>query len=319
MSKNPNNAGVITVKAPAKVNLGLRILGRRADGYHEVLSLMVPVSLYDEVRLEPGANGIELRCPESALPTGEENLVHRAARLVLDACRSREAVRLELRKRIPVGAGLGGGSSDAAATLLGMNELLGGPFSDEALLRLGVQLGADVPFFLLRGPALAEGIGDRLTPVDGVPALWTLLIYPDFQVSTRWAYENLPLTTGANGSRLYVSGEAFASATDIYRRQIVNGKKLGLKELLPLLDNDFEPLIFSRYPQLHGIRQALLGAGAAAAPMTGSGPTLAGLFPSLEKARAAQEQLGRREGISVFLVQTLSSGRGPLGAAYDTR
>jgi 4-diphosphocytidyl-2-C-methyl-D-erythritol kinase len=177
MSKKPSSAAVITAGAPAKINLGLRVLGKRPDGYHNVQSLMVPVSLYDELRLELGSRGVTLSCPNSDLPTDAQNLVYRAAQLVLDQCQRDEGVRIELKKSIPVSAGLGGGSSDAATTLLAVNQLLGSPLAVPDLHPLAVKLGADVPFFLLGRWAMAEGIGDRLTPINNVPTFWTVLMH----------------------------------------------------------------------------------------------------------------------------------------------
>jgi len=306
MSKQLGSARVIDLRAPAKINLGLRVLGRRADGYHDIVSLMVPVGLFDVVRVESARSGIELICLDSDLPADEGNLVHRAAQLILRECGSDAGVRLELHKRIPVGAGLGGGSSDAAATLKGVNELLGSPLAHEELHRLAVGLGADVPFFLLGGPALAEGIGDRLTPVTAVPEVWTMLVYPGFQVPTRWAYEHLTLTTMTNRSKLTILGANAGGEPTVYRQRLLDRQCSTLEDLLPLLVNDFEPLVFSRYPQLAEIRQALLAAGARAAPMTGSGPTLVGLFASEAKARAAQNQVSEGLGIKSFVAPTIA-------------
>ena len=303
MSKKLGSARVINLRAPAKINLGLRVLGRRADGYHDIVSLMVPVGLFDVVRVESAPSRIELICRDSDLPTDQGNLVHRAAQLILRECGSDAGVRLELHKRIPVGAGLGGGSSDAAATLKGVNELLGSRLAHEDLHRLAVRLGADVPFFLLGAPALAEGIGDRLTPVAAVPEVWTMLVYSGFQVSTRWAYEQL--TTVANRSSLNAPGAIAGEETTAYRQRLLDRQCSILEDLLPLLVNDFEPLVFSHYPQLAEIRQALLAAGARAAPMTGSGPTLVGLFASEAKARAAQDQVSGRLGIESFVAPTV--------------
>ena len=165
MSKNPSSAALITAWAPAKINLGLRVLGKRADGYHDLLSLMVPVSLWDELRFESQVRGIKVLCPGSDLPTGRDNLIYQAAQLIRGACDRHKGVRIELTKNIPVAAGLGGGSSDAATTLVIVNELLGRPLNHQDLHRLAGRLGADVPFFLTGRPAMAEGIGDRLTPI----------------------------------------------------------------------------------------------------------------------------------------------------------
>jgi len=307
MSKKPSSAAVITAGAPAKINLGLRVLGKRPDGYHNLLSLMVPVSLYDELRFGLGSRGVELRCPNSDLPTDAQNLVYRAAQLVLNASRRVEGVRIELKKSIPVGAGLGGGSSDAATTLLAVNQLLGSPLAVADLHPLAVKLGADVPFFLLGRWAMAEGIGDRLTPIDNVPTFWTVLMHPHFQVSTRWAYENLTLTTGPNGSKFNILGDTSAGEMTTSHQRLLNRRQLTLENMLPLLANDFEPLVFGHYPQLHDFRKTLLAADARAVAMTGSGPTLVGLFRSEEEARAAHGLLCPRDDITSFVAHTLDT------------
>jgi 4-diphosphocytidyl-2-C-methyl-D-erythritol kinase len=309
MSKKTNSAAAITAGAPAKINLGLRILGKRPDGYHNLLSLMVPVSLCDELRLELGFQGIELSCPNSDLPSGEENLVYRAAQLVLNACHRTEGVRIELTKNIPISAGLGGGSSNAATTLVALNQLLGRPLEHKELYPLGVQLGADVPFFLLGRWALAEGIGDRLTPLDDVPAFWTVLIHPHFQVSTSWAYENLTLTTGPNGSKFNSLGDTSVGGMTTSRQRLLDRQGPTFEDMLPLLVNDFEPLVFGHYPQLHDLRKAMLAAGAGAVTMTGSGPTLVGLFGSEKEARAAEGLLCCRDDVTSFVAHTLDTQR----------
>jgi len=307
MSKKPNSAAAIVAKAPAKINLGLQILGNRPDGYHNLVSLMVPVSLCDDLRFELKPGGIELHCPNSDLPTNEENLVYRAARRILDECRWDGGVRIELKKNIPEGAGLGGGSSDAAATLLAVDQLLGNPMDHTDLHRLAAELGADVPFFLLGRWAVAEGIGDLLSPVENVPTLWTVLIYPNFQVSTRWAYENLTLTSRSNGSKFNTLGDTSAEEMTASHQRLLGRRKLALEDILPLLVNDFEPLVFGHYPQLHDLKKALLAAGARAVPMTGSGPTLVGLFLSEEEARAAYYFLRHKEDIKTFVAHTLDT------------
>jgi 4-diphosphocytidyl-2-C-methyl-D-erythritol kinase len=307
MSKKRGSVTVISARAPAKINLGLRVLRKRPDGYHDLLSLMVPVSLCDELRLERGSQHIELNCPNSELPTNDENLVYRAARSVLSRCRQAHGVRIELTKNIPVGAGLGGGSSDAATTLVMVNELLGRPLKCEDLFALGLQLGADVPFFLLGRWAIAEGVGERLTSLKNVPLLWTVLVHPHFQVSTRWAYENLTLTSGPNGSRFNFSEDTSAGEMATSHQRLLDRQRLTIEDILPLLVNDFEPLVFGHYPQLHGLRKALLAAGAKAAPMTGSGATLVGLFGSMREAQAAHEELCRRDDVTSFMAHTLDT------------
>jgi 4-diphosphocytidyl-2-C-methyl-D-erythritol kinase len=299
MSKKPSSAAVITAGAPAKINLGLRVLGKRPDGYHNVQSLMVPVSLYDELRLELGSRGVTLSCPNSDLPTDAQNLVYRAAQLVLDQCQRDEGVRIELKKSIPVSAGLGGGSSDAATTLLAVNQLLGSPLAVPDLHPLAVKLGADVPFFLLGRWAMAEGIGDRLTPINNVPTFWTVLMHPH--------YENLTLTTGPNGSKFNILGDTSAGEMTTSHQRLLDRRQPTLEDLLPLLVNDFEPLVFGHYPQLHDLREILLAADAKAVAMTGSGPTLVGLFGSEEEARAGHDLLCRRDDSTSFVAHTLDT------------
>ena len=308
MSKKPNSAAEITEEAPAKINLGLKVLRKRPDGYHDLVSLMVPVSLCDELRFELDPQGIELHCPDSDLPTNEENLVYRAAQLLLNECGRDDGVRIELRKNIPLGAGLGGGSSDAATTLIVTNRLLGSPLGHSELHHLAARLGADVPFFLLGRWAVAEGIGDSLTPVENVPTLWTVLAYPEFQVSTRWAYDNLTLTTRPNGSKFNILGDISAGEMTASHQKLIDRQQLDLEDIIPLLVNDFEPLVFGHYPQLHDLKNALLAAGARAVPMTGSGPTLVGLFRSEEEARGAHYFLSRKDDVTSFVAHTLDTG-----------
>ena len=307
MSKKPNSAASIIAQAPAKINLGLQVLGKRPDGYHNLVSLMVPVSLCDELRFALHPGELELHCPNSDLPTNEENLVYRAAKLALNECRWDGGVSIELSKNIPEGAGLGGGSSDAAATLLAVNQLLGSPMDHGDLHRLAAKLGADVPFFLLGRWAVVEGIGDLLFPVENVPILWTVLLYPNFQVSTRWAYENLTLTSRANESKFNILGDTYAGEMAASHQKLLDRQGLALEDILPLLVNDFEPLVFGHYPQLGDLKYALLAAGAKAVPMTGSGPTLVGLFRSEEEARAAHYLLRRKEDTTTFVAHTLDT------------
>ena len=180
------------MRCPAKVNLYLRVVGRRPDGYHEVVTVMQPLTLADTLTVTLAGAGISLRCDRPDLPQGEENLVWRAARQFQEETGLTSGVRLRLSKRIPVAAGLGGGSSDAAGTLLALNELAGKPLPPGDLHRLASRLGADVPFFLAREPAVGRGTGTQLSPVTLLP-YWYLLVNPGVPLSTRWVYENLDL------------------------------------------------------------------------------------------------------------------------------
>jgi 4-diphosphocytidyl-2-C-methyl-D-erythritol kinase len=180
------------VLCPAKVNLYLRVVGRRPDGYHELVTVMQPLTLADVLTVILAGQDISLECDHPELPPGEENLVWRAARQFQAETGQKPGVRLTLRKRIPVAAGLGGGSSDAAGTLWALNELAGKPLEPARLHRLAGRLGADVPFFLRRAPAVGRGTGTQLSAVTLLP-YWYLLLNPGVPLSTRWVYENLDL------------------------------------------------------------------------------------------------------------------------------
>jgi len=184
---------MIVRQSPAKVNLFLRVLGKRADGYHDILSLMQRISLCDEMSFALRGDGIVVRCPGSSLPEDRGNIVYRAAEGMLADVPGHTGVEIVIHKKIPVAAGLGGGSSNAATTLVTLNEMMGTPYSTEELMEMGARLGADVPFFIFGRTALASGIGDRLEPVEDIPRLWFVLVNPGFEVSTGDIYERLKL------------------------------------------------------------------------------------------------------------------------------
>jgi len=176
--------------APAKINLSFRILRRREDGFHEIDTLMSPISLCDELTIEPNESGFSFSCDDASLPADTDNLVVRAARMFFDELQTEPRVRIQLRKNIPHGAGLGGGSSDAASTLVGLNRLHGGAVAITRLTTLAAELGSDVPFFLARSAARCRGRGEIAEPVSGVPELSLLLLKPAFGVPTPWAYRH---------------------------------------------------------------------------------------------------------------------------------
>ncbi len=231
---------------------------------------MQPLSLADELTLTVGSDGISLACDGAGLPQGKDNLVWRAAESFLAASGLARGIHLALAKRIPVAAGLGGGSSDAAGTLLALNAATGHPLDDAALHRLGSLLGADVPFFLHPGPKIGRGIGTDLHSID-LPPYWYVLLNPGLAIPTKWVYENLDLSALNKVNR-----EA---------RSAWNGDKPG-----DWVANDLETVTFKHFPELKAYIQALAGLGALAQGMSGSGPTLFGLFSSLE---AAQEAAGK--------------------------
>ena len=278
----------IELPCPAKVNLGLRVVGRRPDGYHDLDTVFQRVTLFDRLRLQlTETGGVELSCPDSELPMGEGNIAWRAARLLLDRAATSRGVSLTLWKSIPRAAGMGGGSSDAASVLLGLNRLLGGPLSGEELPVLGSGLGADVPFFLLERPAArGEGIGDRLTPVN-IPPWWFVLVHPPFEASTAWVYRNLNL-----------------ELTISRRSSIKNHLEQGSFTSEERLSNDLESVTFAAYPELGTIREALLSLGAVKALMSGSGPTMFGMFARRESAERTREALATGRGWNVRVVRS---------------
>ncbi len=283
------------VLAPAKINVGLRIVGRRPDGYHRLDSLMIPVSLCDKLSIrldrQPAAAEdalpITLTCDEATLPVDETNLAYKAAALLMRETGVRTPLSIHLQKRIPSGAGLGGGSSDAAAVLKGLNALLSLGLSEAQLCRLGTRLGADVPFFIPCRPARVEGIGEILTPVAPLVQRWIVLVVPPFGVSTPWAYRQfdaLPSSAPVNVT--------FANLP------------LGQWPAPDLLVNDLECAVLPEYPHIAVIKSLLIEHGAEGALMSGSGSSVFGIFPVQATAAQAAEALqpqGR-----VFLVEPLA-------------
>ena len=260
------------VKAPAKINLFLRITGKRPDGYHELYSLMCPLALYDTLTLNKGGKGIAVFCDHPGVPEDASNLAARSARLFLetvfaDRAPSVPGLTIHIDKKIPVGAGLGGGSSDAAAVLKALNDCFGRPLSTRKLMALGTRIGADVPFFILGAPALATGIGDRLEPFPHLTPWTALLVYPNEAVSTAWVYKNLNLRLTKDEKKL--------------SKFHFDGRFFNVDEHLV---NDLEPVTEGAFPVIKEIKRLLLAHGAAGAMMSGSGSTVFGLFADPERA-----------------------------------
>jgi len=255
--------------APAKLNLCLHVLGKRADGYHDLRMVMQRISLCDRIRIRLlPEKEIRVVSRGALLPEGTDNLAGRAARQLLDLAGGRWGVAIEIDKRIPVAAGLGGGSSDAATVLMALNQMLDLGLSSEDLRVQGRILGADVPFFIFGGPALAEGIGDLLSDYPVRTEVHYVLVNPGFPVSTAWVYQNLVLTSRGDEANL---GRSLSTYNDLLR----------------LLHNDLEPVTAGQYPVLADIKRELLGFGADGVLMSGSGPTVFGVFRSQNVARRA--------------------------------
>jgi 4-diphosphocytidyl-2-C-methyl-D-erythritol kinase len=263
------------IKAPAKLNFRLKITGRRPDGYHELVSIMVPIDFVDllEVRVIR-ERGIELSCEGFRVPTDEKNLVYQAALAFFSRTGIQGGVSIKLNKNIPVAAGLGGGSSDAAATLLSLNKIWSQPLGLSALRELAVQLGADVPFFLHSEPSLATGIGDVLEPLKEWPKFWYVIITPPVQVSTSWVYGNLKLEL-TRGEYDYIV-------------KFLRNDPIAVSAIL---ENDLEEVTSAKFPVIDTIKKCLMNVGAEGALMTGSGPSVFGIFSSLNQALSAKQFL----------------------------
>ncbi|NIQ40235.1 MAG: 4-(cytidine 5'-diphospho)-2-C-methyl-D-erythritol kinase [Proteobacteria bacterium] len=265
----------LKIASPAKVNLTLEVLGKRADGYHSIRSLMVPIDLSDILYIAlTGDDRVTVSCNRAEVPEDDKNLAYRAGLLIRQASGKRTGFKIRIEKKIPVGAGLGGGSSNAASTLLGLNRLLGARLTRSKLMALATELGADVPFFVLGRPALATGIGEKLEALVGVPRFWFVLVYPGINVSSRWAYERLNfwLTNPSDHNKM----PAFS---------------WDAKDLNRLLKNDLEEPVVKEYPVLERVKGRLLDVGAEASLMSGSGSTVYGLFSKKRRAEEAHDQL----------------------------
>ena len=272
MSSDRKN--VITKKAYAKVNLGLDVIRRRADGYHEVKMIMQTVDLCDVLTLTRQEKpGIVVTTDREDLPGDEGNLAYQAARLVMETCSIEEGVKIELQKRIPMAAGMAGGSTDAAAVFHGMNEMFELGMSEDEMCALGVKIGADIPYCIRGGTALAEGIGEILTKLPDALDCIVLIAKPDIDVSTKYVYENL-------------HAEKLDCHPDIdgMRAAIEAGDLRGVAERM---GNVLETVTVNAYPVIGEIKEAMKKRGAWNALMSGSGPTVFGIFEEEEKARAA--------------------------------
>lgn len=282
-----------TYLAPAKINLCLHVLGKRADGYHDLAMLMQRVSLYDRITLRLSAeSGVRVHCDGVRLDPEQENIAARAARGLLDSADLDSGVDIQIDKQIPVAAGLGGGSSDAATVLMALNEMLDLKFSSQALQEQGVKLGADVPFFVFGHAAWATGIGDVLQRVDDLPPVWYVLVDPGIAVSTAWAYGNLRLTSRRDDLKIPRFSRVVDSVTAV-------------------LYNDLEEVTAVHHPQIDQVKRRLTALGAAGALMSGSGSTVFGVFASEDEAVAAAKRLQQESAWRVFVARPVG-GQGPI-------
>lgn len=270
----------IQLKALAKINLGLDVLRRREDGYHEVKMIMQTISLHDDLEIRRiKTPEIQVKTNLYYLPTNENNLVYKAAKLLMDEFGIKEGVAIQLKKRIPVAAGMAGGSTDGAAVLWGMNQMYGLGLSRQELMERGVKLGADVPYCVQRGTALAEGIGERLSVLPPMPKCTILIAKPGISVSTKFVYENL-----------HANDLKPEQHPDV-DRMIEAMKEKNLDLLCERMGNVLETVTIPAYPVIQEIKEHMMACGAAGAMMSGSGPTVFGIFHSPVQAKAAMKDL----------------------------
>ena len=268
-------------KAYAKINLGLDVIGRLPNGYHEVKMIMQTVGIYDVLTLEKIPEGIVVTTDNGELPTDENNLIYKSAKLMMEKYHLPGGVKIHLEKNIPIAAGMAGGSTDAAATFIGMNELFDIDASEEELRELGVKIGADVPYCIMGGTALAEGIGEVLSPLPAPKDCFLLIAKPDINVSTKYVYEHL-------------------DAEGVDKHPDIDGMMEALHQgsldgIVNRLGNVLENVTVKKYPVIQEIKKSMLENGAEGSLMSGSGPTVFGIFTEQEKAENALKILQEKE------------------------
>lgn len=286
MTNNQN----LQLNAYAKINLGLDVVRRLENGYHEVKMIMQTVNIFDTLFFEKTESGIQLMVDNSEIPSDENNLVVKATRLMFDTYKLTGGVKIFLKKRIPIAAGMAGGSTDAAAALKGINQLFEINATDEELKEIAVKLGADVPYCIMGTTALSEGIGERLTKLPSPPKCYVLVAKPDIFVSTKFVYENLKL----NQIKIHPDIDG-----------MIENIKLGnLKEITNRMENVLETVTIKEYPVIENIKDLMKQKGALNALMSGSGPTVFGIYDSKELIEEAYEKL-KQEGIAkqIFITE----------------
>lgn len=262
----------LKLKARAKINLGLDVVRKREDGYHEVRMIMQMINLYDKITLRKKTEpGITVTANLSYLPVNEDNLVYRAAKLLMDEFQVDGGLEIELQKYIPVAAGMAGGSTDAAAVMVGVNRIFQLGLNKKQLMERGVKIGADVPFCIMRGTALAEGIGEELTPLPAMPHCSLVIAKPKIHVSTKFVYGNLKVR-------------------ELTEHPDIDGQVQALREndlgqLVARMGNVLETVTIPAYPVIDEIKHTMMKYGAMGAMMSGSGPTVFGIFEKEDKAQ----------------------------------
>lgn len=287
----------ISVKALAKINLGLDVVRKREDGYHEVRMVMQTIHLFDRLEIEKNQSGqITMKTNLSFLPTNENNLVYKAAKLLVDEFHIKDGIHVDLKKHIPVAAGMAGGSTDAAAVLYGVNKIFNLGLTKEQLMERGVKIGADVPYCIMRGTALAEGIGEELSALPPMVKCPVLIAKPAINVSTKFVYENLKLDD------TIVHPDIDQLVTDI--------RKKDLQQIASHMGNVLETVTIPAYPIIADIKNHMMEHGAINSMMSGSGPTVFGLFENEETAKSAYEAM-KTSGLAkqVYLTSIYNNAR----------
>ncbi|MDD3206517.1 MAG: 4-(cytidine 5'-diphospho)-2-C-methyl-D-erythritol kinase [Lachnospiraceae bacterium] len=269
-------------KARAKINLGLDVVKRREDGYHEVKMIMQTVDLYDELTIcKTEQPGIQITTNVGDIPVNEDNLIYKTAKLMLDKYSIQQGIAVHLKKVIPVAAGMAGGSTDAAATFTGLNQLFDLKIPDEELMKMAVKIGADVPYCIMGGTALSEGIGEILTPLPNPPQCHLVIAKPDIYVSTKYVYENLH----ANELKHHPDIDAMIESL----------RAKDLRKMSQQMENVLELVTASEYPIIEEIKDTMKKCGAWNALMSGSGPTVFGIFDREEDANKAKELIAQKK------------------------
>ncbi|MDR7522029.1 MAG: 4-(cytidine 5'-diphospho)-2-C-methyl-D-erythritol kinase [Armatimonadota bacterium] len=285
----------LRLNAYAKVNLGLNVLERREDGFHEVETILHTIALHDEITLREAGEGVRVVADTAEVPTGPDSPIYRAAALLREEHRITQPVEIEVRKRIPIAAGLGGGSADAAVTLMGLAQMWKLRLDGRELAALAGRIGSDVPFFLGGGAAVARGRGERVQPLPALPATWVVLARPRIPVSTEWAYRQI-------------------RPAEIVRRPDIPGlieaiTRRDVPAVGRLLGNVFEEVIAAHHPIVAEVKARILHGEAYGAAMTGTGPTVYGLMANEAAARRVAEDLTTMDNLDVIVTRTFAEER----------
>lgn len=280
----------LKLQSPGKINLRLDVLGKRSDGYHDLRMLNSAVTVFDDIEVNIIERGIVVECADDFnVPSGEDNIVYRATKEIMAYSNKNVGVHVKIKKNIPSGAGMGGGSSNAASVLAGLNQLLKINLSKEKLIRIGLRFGADIPFFLYGSPAIATGVGENLVKVKRLPHMPVVIVFPNVNVTTKWVFERYQ-PNGDHHPEMEIPRE-FATK----------------KAVVKMMHNDLESVTCRQYPIVNELKDRLIKYGAMAAQMTGSGPSVFGIFTDQEAAQKAGKKLSSKTdaGWRVFVAETI--------------